>query len=170
VAHRPRHRGDRARRRRRLAVALHPVGSLARIVTTHYLYKRPPEKRAERRIVLSALCGMVGLATVEPALSAENTFDGAYTGKRVTKGSGPTCPTDDDVSVTIHGAELTSTNSGFRNFALGFDPHQGGSFSQTYVDTGGSAVFVQGRIAGDVLDADVINGTCEHHWHLKRSP
>jgi hypothetical protein len=144
---------------------------MTRIVTYAHRYKRPPRKRSERRIVLSALCGMIGLAAVEPALSAENTFDGAYTGKRVlTKGSGPTCPTEDDVSVTIHGAELTFTNSGFRNFALGFDPHQDGSFNQTYVDIGGSAVFVHGHIVGDVLDADVINGTCEHHWHLKRSP
>jgi hypothetical protein len=42
------------------------------------------------------------------------------------------------------------------------------AFSETYVDIGGWAVFVQGRIVGDVLEADVSSRTCEHHWHLKR--
>jgi hypothetical protein len=73
------------------------------------------------------------------------------------------------VSVTIQGSAVTFTNSGFRNFALGFDPHEDGSFSETYVDIGGWAVFVQGRIVGDVLEADVSSRACEHHWHLKRS-
>jgi hypothetical protein len=29
-------------------------------------------------------------------------------------------------------------------------------------------VSMQGRITGDVLDADVSNPPCEHHWHLKK--
>jgi hypothetical protein len=112
---------------------------------------------------------MVGLAVVGPALRAENEFDGVYTGKRVlTKGSGPTCPTEEDVSVTIHGATLTFTNSALRNFAMGFVPHPDGSFGEIYTDIGGASVLIRGRIVGDVLDADVSDGPCEHHWHLTR--
>jgi hypothetical protein len=121
------------------------------------------------RIVTSTLLCMVGLAVVEPALRAENEFDGVYTGKRVlTKGSGPTCPTEEDVSVTIYGATLTFTNSALRNFAMGFVPHPDGSFGEIYTDIGGASVLIRGRIVGDVLDADVSDGPCEHHWHLTR--
>jgi hypothetical protein len=121
------------------------------------------------RIVTSTLLCMVGLAVVEPALRAENEFDGVYTGKRVlTKGSGPTCPTEEDVSVTIYGATLTFTNSALRNFAMGFVPPPDGSFGEIYTDIGGASVLIRGRIVGDVLDADVSDGPCEHHWHLTR--
>jgi hypothetical protein len=106
---------------------------------------------------------------VDPALSAANRFDGVYTGKRVlTKGSGPTCPSGDDVSVTIHGRALTFTNSALRDFPLSFDPYRDGSFGEIYTDIGGAYVLVHGRIVGDVLDADVTSSACEHHWHLKR--
>ena len=121
------------------------------------------------RIVTSTLLCMIGLAGVGPALSAENAFDGVYTGKRVlTKGSGPTCPSEDDVSVTIHGGVLTFTNSALRDFSIGFDPHPDGSFGEIHTDIGGSFVLIRGRIVGDVLDADVTSSACEHHWHLKR--
>ena len=117
------------------------------------------------------ICALIGLAVAEPALSDEKAFDGAYAGKRVrTKGSGPGCPTEDDVSVTIQGGALTYTHSVLHNFALGFDPHQDGSFSETYSDAGGSFVLMQGRIVGNVLEADVTNGPCEHHWHLTKKP
>ena len=89
------------------------------------------------RIVTSTLLCMIGLAVVGPALSAENAFDGVYTGKRVlTKGSGPTCPSEDDVSVTIHGGVLTFTNSALRDFSIGFDLHPDGSFGETYPISG----------------------------------
>ena len=123
-------------------------------------------------LMVTALCGLLVLAVAEPAVTAADTFDGAYTGKRVLKnGSDPACPTsDDDVSVTIRGAELTFTNSELRNFGIGFSPHQDGSFSETYADTGGASVLIRGRIVGGVLDADVTNGPCEHHWHLTKNP
>ena len=132
-----------------------------RIVTTH-----------QRRPVVSALCSLLVLLAAEPAVTAADTFDGSYTGKRVLKdGSDPACPTeDDDVSVTIRGAELTFTNSELRNFVIGFAPHQDGSFSQIYTDVGGGSVLIRGRIIGGVLDADVTNGPCEHHWHLTKNP
>ena len=101
-----------------------------------------------------------------------DTFDRVYTGKRVlTKGSGPACPTDDDVSVTIHGGALTFTDSVLPDYSIGFDPRPDGSFSLISTGISGGGVLIEGRIVGDVLDADVTNGPCEHHWHLtKRLP
>jgi hypothetical protein len=112
---------------------------------------------------------MICLAVAGPALGAEDMFDGVYTGKRVlTKGSGPRCPAEDDVSVTIHGEILTFTNSALRNFLIEFAPHPDGSFRQIYVDAGGDTVTIQGRVTGGFLDADVTNAPCEYHWHLKK--
>ena len=112
---------------------------------------------------------MLSIAVAGQALGAD-TFNGTYTGKRVlSKGSGPTCPTEDDVSVTINGNVLKFSNSQFHDFALSFEPHLDGTFGQIHADIGGSSVLMQGRIVGDVLDADVTNRACEHHWHLKRS-
>ena len=130
-------------------------------------FQRPPQCRW--RSVTLGICGLIGLAVIDRALGAEDRFDGVYTGKRVlTKGSGPTCPSGDDVSVTIHGRVLTFTNSALRDFPLSFDPYRDGSFGEIYTDIGGAYVLVHGRIVGDVLDADVTSSACEHHWHLKR--
>jgi hypothetical protein len=113
---------------------------------------------------------MIGLAIAGPAL-AENTFDGVYTGQRLlTKGS-PPCPVKDDVSVTIEGGALTFANSELQKFAMGFDPHPDGSFSQMYNDVGGADVVIRGHITGDTIEADVTNYAtrCEHHWHLTKN-
>jgi hypothetical protein len=126
----------------------------------------------ERRLVVSAICGIVCLAVAGPALGAESTFDGVYTGKRVltkdSNPSNPSCVTAEDVSVTIQGTTLAFTNSALRNFPIEFNPHQDGSFNEIYVDAGGRSVTIQGRIIGDVIEADATNPPCEHHWHLKK--
>jgi hypothetical protein len=123
--------------------------------------------RRERRLAISGICGMVCL--VAPVLGAEHKFDGAYTGKRsLVKGSGPLCPAEEDVSVTIHGQTLTFTNSALKKFTIGFYLNQDGSFSQIYVDEGGDTVNIHGHVIEGVLDADVTNPPCEHHWHLKK--
>jgi hypothetical protein len=95
----------------------------------------------------------------DPALGAKHTFDGVYSGKRMlTKGSGgPSCPAEDNVSATIHGATLTFTNSALKQFAVSFYPSQDGSFGEIYQGEGGTTVNIRGRIIGDVLEADVIN-------------
>jgi hypothetical protein len=105
-----------------------------------------------------------------PALGAEHTFDGDYSGKRVlTKGSArPDCPAEDDVSVTIHGETLTFTNRALKKYTMPFDPGPDGSFGQTHTDEGGAVVHYHGRIIGDVIEADVTNPICEYHWHLKK--
>jgi hypothetical protein len=72
--------------------------------------------------------------------------------------------------VTIQGGALTYTNSTLRDFSIGLDPHQDGSFNETYTGVGGGFVLIHGRIVGDVLDADVTNAPCEHHWHLTKHP
>jgi hypothetical protein len=96
-------------------------------------------------------------------------FDGVYNGNRVlTKGWGPSCSVEQDVSVTIHGETLTFTDSNLRNFTLGFYPLQDGSFSLIYVDAGRATVNIRGRIIGDIIEADVDNPPCGYHWHLKR--
>jgi hypothetical protein len=120
-------------------------------------------------LVISGIFATVGVAVAQPASGAENTFEGVYTGKRVmTKGSGPACPTEEDVSVTIHGETLTFTNSALRKFVMGFAPHPDGSFRNISADAGGGSVLIEGRIVANVLDADVVNGLCEHHWHLTK--
>jgi len=66
-----------------------------------------------------------------PALAAEN-FDGTYTGKRVlTKGSDPTCPKEDPVSVTIRGESLTFSDSALHEFATGFDHDRTGHLAKS---------------------------------------
>jgi hypothetical protein len=125
----------------------------------------------QHRLVILGICALIGLSVAEPALSAENAFDGAYSGKRVlTRGSSSACQSEEDVSVTIHDGALTFTDSAFRNFSIGFDPKQDGSFGEISTGMGGAAVVIEGRIVGSVLDADVTNGSCEHHWHLTKKP
>ena len=132
---------------------------MTRIVRTAYRYTR-----------LLVIAGICSLAAAAPTMAAD-AFDGAYTGKRVlTKSSGPACPTDDDVSVTIHGGALTFTDSVLPDYSIGFDPRPDGSFSLISTGLRGAGVLIQGRIVGDVLDADVTNGPCEHHWHLTKNP
>jgi hypothetical protein len=111
---------------------------------------------------------VIGLAA-GPALGAEHRFDGAYSGKRsLVKGSGPTCPVEESVSVTIHGETLTFTNSILKKFTIAFYPNRDGSFGQIYVDEGGHTVNIKGRVTGDVIEADVTNPPCEHHWHMQK--
>jgi hypothetical protein len=125
------------------------------------------KSRLRRLAVVSGLCLAVSAIV---ALAAEHAFDGVYSGKRVlTKGSAdPTCPAQDDVSVTIHGETLSFTNKALRNFAIGFHPRQGGSFHSTYTDVGGATVDILGQVTGGIIEADVTNRSCEHHWHLKK--
>jgi hypothetical protein len=134
----------------------------ARIVRTAYRYKR--------HLMVSGTCGLLGLAAAGLTLAAD-TFDGVYSGKRVlTKGTDPACPANEPVSVTIRGEALTFTNSALRNFVMGFEPHPDGSFGGISTGGRGGAVLIQGRIVGNVLDADVTDGPCEHHWHLTKQP
>ena len=63
---------------------------------------------------------------------------------------------------------LIFTNSALRNFAVGFVPRADGSFGEIYTGIAGSSVLIKGHIVGDVLDADVTHGPCQHHWHLRK--
>lgn len=121
----------------------------------------------ERRRVLSVMSGVICLVVAGPAVRAENTFNGVYSGKRLlTKGPVPPCLVEGDVSVTIHDGTLAFNDSEFQNFVIGFDPRPDGSFTQISAGIEGSVVVVRGRITGDALEADVTNDTCTHHWHL----
>jgi len=118
------------------------------------------------RCLASAL-GLCLAVAGSPALGAEHTFDGDYSGQRVlTKGSCPAAV--DDVSVTIHGETLTFTNSALKKYVIGFFARQDGSFDEIHTDVDGDTVHVVGRIVGDVIEADVNNPPCEYHWHLKK--
>ena len=126
----------------------------------------PLQRRAPKRLFALALITV--LVTFSPRVSAES-FDGTYLGKRVlTKGGGPSCPAQDDVSITITTGALTFTDSALKNYAIGFDPHPDGSFILAHVDMGGRVVDIHGRIAGNSLDADVTNAPCEYHWHAEK--
>jgi hypothetical protein len=120
--------------------------------------------------VALGICGVIGVA-IGPALSAENSFDGAYIGKRVlTKGSTPPCTTEDEATVNVRGAALLFTDNRLHDYPMGFYPQPDGSFSQISEGIENSYFSIQGHIGGGVLDADVAVGACEYHWHLKRGP
>jgi hypothetical protein len=117
---------------------------------------------------LAAVPGLWLAIAGTAALSAEHSFDGVYTGKRVlTRGPGAQCPATEDVSVTIHGATMHFTNSQLKNSVIAFYPKRDGSFGEIYVDEGGDTVTIHGRVNGDIIEADVNNPPCEHHWHLR---
>jgi hypothetical protein len=104
-----------------------------------------------------------------PLVAAGDSLDGVYTGRRVLT-SGPTesCIAEESVSATIHGETLTFTNSSLRNYAIGFHPRPDGTFRIAHADMGGAIVDIRGRIAEGVLDAEVTNPPCEHHWRLDK--
>src|SRR5215468_7394435 len=66
---------------------------------------------------IATALGLCLAAAGMPALGAEHTFDGIYTGKRsLTKGTaGPNCPAEEDVSVTIHGETLKFTDGALKS-------------------------------------------------------
>ena len=119
---------------------------------------------------LTSALGLCLAVAVSPALGAEHKYDGVYTGnKLLIKGSGPKCSIEQDVSVTIRDQTLTFTDPNFPKFVfLEFYPRQDGSFDLVYVDAGGATVNIRGHVNGDIIDADVNNPPCEHHWHLKK--
>jgi hypothetical protein len=118
------------------------------------------------RIVVAIAALVLGAAA--PNLGARN-FDGTYTGKRVLTKSVAGCAAEPDVSATISGQTLEATSSGVRDFAIGFVPRSDGSFRMKATSVAGGKALIKGRIAGDVIDADVITGPCRYHWHLTRS-
>ena len=123
---------------------------------------------SKRGRVLSVMCGiaLLGLATSPATLGGS--FDGTYTGKGVlTKGDTPSCPAEDDVSVTISDGTVIFTGSALQNFGMGFYPQPDGSFDMMHTD-GGALVTIRGRIVGNTLDADVNNIACQYHWHLQK--
>ena len=126
-------------------------------------------RRISKRRMPFGMCSLALLAIAGPAVAAGGSLDGVYTGKRVlTKGPAGTCPAEENVSVTIHGGMLAFTDSALQNYAIGFDPRPDGTFTDTHVDIGGDVVDIQGRITEGVLNADVTNPPCEHHWRLKK--
>jgi hypothetical protein len=126
------------------------------------------EEMSRSRCLATAL-GLCIAAAIIPVLGAEHPFDGVYSGKRVLiKGSDPHCPAEDGVSVTIHGEMLSFSDSALKKFPIGFYPSQDGSFGEISFGEGGDDVQIRGRIIGDVIEVDVTNRRCEHHWHLKK--
>jgi hypothetical protein len=119
-----------------------------------------PHDKWRRRL----LCSLACLAIAGPVAMAEGQYDGDYAGKRVlTKGPAERCPSEDNVSATIHERVLIFTNSALQNQPLSFDPRPDGTFHLTHVDVGGGYV-----VTGGVLTADVNNPPCEHHWEMEK--
>lgn len=110
-----------------------------------------------------------------PAIGAGASFDGEYTGKRVlTKGPADACVAEENVSVIIENAALAlayrgwPAAGGYIAYATGFDPRPDGTFDIGHDDLPGSVVKIHGRVAGGVLNADVNDPPCEHHWEVKK--
>jgi len=69
-------------------------------------------KEISRLCRLAAASGLCLAVAGNPALGAEHKYDGVYTGnKLLTKGSGPKCSVEEDVSVTIHDQTLTQRST-----------------------------------------------------------
>jgi hypothetical protein len=119
------------------------------------------------RISLGAFSIAV-LAIAGPVVAAGESFDGFYVGRRTLTKGPDQCPTNQSVSLIIHGDVLTFTNSVLENFAIAVDIHPDGTFSDIYVDVGGDVTEIHLRIVGSVLDADVTNPPCQHHWRLEK--
>jgi hypothetical protein len=128
-----------------------------------------PRPMILHRLILAATSGLWLAVAGISAQGAEHNFDGVYTGKRsLTKGApGPTCPAEDSVSITIQGDTLTFTNSAYKDKKEYFHPAPDGSFGYNLV-VQGQVVIYNGRIIGDVIDADTTNPPCGYHWHLKK--
>ena len=136
-------------------------------MTSHWHSKSRPERRLMLSLISAMICLVAGSAlSAEP----EHKYDGVYTGRRsLTKGTAsPTCPAEDDVSVTITGKTLTFTDSTLKNYFMPFFPGPDGSFGESHTDQGGGVYHHHGRIIGDGTDVDTDNPDCQHHWHLKR--
>jgi len=132
--------------------------------------ERKPMSRWQREHHLIALgiCGVFCLVAGS-ALSAGDTLDGDYTGTRtLRKVVGSLCPAREDVSASVQGHTLTFTYSALKNYTIGLDPDSDGSFNQISMEEGGHAVKIQGRIIGEIIEADVANPSCEYHWVLKK--
>ncbi|HYB09658.1 MAG TPA: hypothetical protein VEJ16_08310 [Alphaproteobacteria bacterium] len=124
--------------------------------------------QSEHHLIVLGICGMFCLVAGS-ALGAENAFDGDYTGTRtLTKGDASLCPAKEDVSVDIQGHTLTFSHSTLKDYTVAFDPDSDGSFGEVIMEDGGRQIAIQGRTVGNVLDADVDNPPCEHHWHVKK--
>jgi hypothetical protein len=115
-----------------------------------------------------ALVLIACIVLVVPALGAKNSFNGRYVGKQVLIKGEKSCPTEENVSVTIKGDDLSFTDSSAKTYMIGFDPDPGGSFSVLDADIGGIEVDIQGRVNGKTLDADLTSDHCQHHWHLEK--
>jgi hypothetical protein len=122
-----------------------------------------------RRAMHLVVCSVACLAIAAPAALAAGPYDGDYVGKRIlTKGPTDDCPANENVSVTIQDNVLSFTNSQLQNYAIGFFPEPDGTFTINHVDADGNTSEIRGRIAGGVIEADVNNPPCVHHWQLKK--
>jgi len=56
----------------------------------------------------------------------------------------------------------------FEQVQIAFYPRQDGAFGSTYASEGGAGVRIHGNIRGDLIEADITNPPCQHHWHLTK--
>ena len=123
----------------------------------------------EHRPVVSGLFGAICLVAGGLVFGAENTSNGVYTGTRLrTKGPDLHCPAEENVSVTIQDTIMLFTNGIWHSFVLELESNPDGSFERTYISAGGHYVVIHGRIMGNVIEADVENEPCSHHWRVRK--
>ena len=123
----------------------------------------------EHRPLVSGLFGAICLVAGGSVFGAENTSNGVYTGTRSrTKGPDLQCLAEENVSVTVQDTIMLFTNSILHSFVLEFSPSPDGSFERTYISSAGHYVVIRGRIIGNLIEADVDNEPCSHHWRVKK--
>ena len=129
-------------------------------------------ERVRGRLLLSGMCAIclasVCLAASSTAFGAVSSFDGSYSGKStLTKGSDSTCPTTENISVTVRDGRFTSTDSNVQDVLSGLEIAQDGSFGA--IHQGSATWMIRGRISSGVLEADFYRSAdCVHHWSLKK--
>lgn len=112
---------------------------------------------------------LIACAALLGPARAQGSFDGTYTGERVlSQGNPGACVAKEPVSATIHGDELTFTNSQAKDHTIAFYLRPDGSFVQLSADIGGHVVDIRGHVSAGVVDADVSSAGCTHHWHLEK--
>jgi hypothetical protein len=131
------------------------------------------------RLFSSAMIVAAGLASaslVGTAVAAYSGYDGSYHGDvTMTRGDQVTCgkPTY-QVTYTVVNGHFDMMYDPAHHVGVNLEVAADGSFSgnQTYMATGGRSTTqlkAWGRIAGNVLEADIEGMACARHYHLTKT-
>jgi len=120
-------------------------------------------------LVGAAIC----FALVGTRAPASSPFDGVYSGDQTTTRGGAgsvICPNGPTTSITVSDGRFTAVYNSQNHIGVNLEIAADGSFSgtQRYGGGGGTMARVNGRITGNVLEADITGNTCAYHLSLKK--